>query len=214
MSNELSRTLLDNKVTDFYSGEPDFMLLSRYKELIGDTEYFQFIIESKNGGFFYKQSLHIYSYSHNREFNDIDYINNMLKLEYGEMFNGLEAFGQDLFGNQFCFDIATGKIVFFTTETGKREMIATSFSDWVTVLYRHFGYYFGLTLLNEWNKHNRLGFNQRLCPNKPFVAGGEFKVKNLGAVNFPDFLHAYVLIAKQVHHFPEGTTVRIEVRKD
>jgi hypothetical protein len=213
MSNDHSRTLRDNKVTDFYSGEPDFMLLSKYKQLIRDHAYFDFVIETQNGGFFYKQSLHIYSYSHNRDFNDIEFINNLLKQEYGEMFAGLEAFGQDLFGNQFCFDVISKKVYFFNTETGKREMIATDFTDWLNTLYKHFGYYVGLTLIKDWHFLNQLAFNQRLCPKIPFVAGGEFKVKNLYAGNFPDYLMAYVEIARQVFHFPEGTTVKIEVKK-
>ncbi|MCW3087229.1 MAG: hypothetical protein JWQ78_615 [Sediminibacterium sp.] len=214
MQNEHSRTLIDNKVRDLYSGEPDFMLLSVYKDLIHDPAYFDFIIESQNGGFFYKQSLHIYSYSHNRDFNDIAYVNDFLAREYAEMFEGLRAFGQDLFGNQFCFDTADKKIVFFNTETGKRETIANDFIDWLQVLYRHFGYYVGLTLLKEWLSRNQLSFNQRLCPKTPFVAGGEFKVSNLYTGNFPDFLLSYVMIARQVYHFPEGTTVKIEIKKD
>lgn len=205
--------LIDNKVTDFYSGEPDFMLLSKYKQLVKDHTYFDFVIESQNGGFFYKQSLHIYSYSHNRDFNDIELVNGLLKQEYGEMIAGLEAFGQDLFGNQFCFDIPSKKIVFFNTETGKRETIASDFTDWLSVLYRHFDYYIGLTLLKEWHSNNRLAFNQRLCPVIPFVAGGEFKINNLFAGIFPDFIETYISIARQVYHFPEGTTVKIEIKK-
>ena len=189
------------------------MLLSKYKQLIKDHTYFDFVIESQNGGFFYNQSLHIYSYSHNRDFNDIENINGLLKQEYGEMFEGLESFGQDLFGNQFCFDTSSKKIVFFTTETGKREVISTDFTDWLDVLYKHFGYYLGLTLLKDWQFHNRLAFNQRLYPKMPFVAGGEFKTDNLYAATFPDFIKAYISIARQVHHFPEGTRVKIEIKK-
>lgn len=214
MNNEQSKMLIENKVTDFYSGEPDFMLLSKYKQLIKDHAYFDFIIESQNGGFFYKQSLHIYSYSHNRNFNDIEYVNDLLKQEYGEMFEGLQSFGQDLFGNQFCFSISHRDIVFFNTETGKREVIATDFTDWLTVLYKHFGYYLGLMLLKDWRIHNRLDFNQRLCPKKPFVAGGDFKITNLYTGTFPGYITDYIKIARQVYLFPEGTTVKIEFKKE
>ena len=213
MSSANFRMLIDNKVTDFYSGEPDFMLLSIYKKLVKDHTYFDFVIESHNCGFFYTQSLHLYSYSHNREYNDIEYINILLKQEYGEMIAGLESFGQDLFGNQFCFDISLHKIVFFNTETGKREVIASDFENWLAVLFKHFNYYIGPALLKDWQISNQLGFNQRLCPKIPFVGGGEFSINNLLAGTFPDYIKAYLNIAKQVYHLPEGTRVKIEILK-
>ena len=207
------RLLIDNKVTDFYSGEPDFMLLSEYKKLVKDHAYFDFVIESNNCGYFYQRSLHLYSYSHNREFNDIEYVNTLLKQEYGEMIAGLESFGQDLFGNQFCFDIVCNTIVFFNTETGKREVIATDFTNWLDVLYKHFDYYIGATLLKDWFATNQLAFNQRLCPKIPFVGGGEFIISNLFAGNFPNYIKAYTKIASQVYHLPEGARIKIEILK-
>lgn len=210
MSRELFNKLIENKTTGFYSGEPDFLLLSTYKNLVKDKEYFDFLIDSHNGGFFYKQSLHVYSYSHNREFNDISFVNNLLKEQYGDMMHGLSAFAQDLYGNQFCFDTpADNSIVFFTTETGRKEKIADNFSGWLNTLYQHFGYYIGLPVINEWSAKNSLSFNQRLFPKVPFISSGDFSAANLKAVGFPEYLDAYSFIAKQVHHFPEGTTVKI-----
>jgi hypothetical protein len=214
VSRELFQQLIGNKVTDFYSGEPDFMLLSRYKNLVKDSLYFDFLTESHNAGFFYKQSLHIYSYSHNRDFNDIDHVNNSLKTIYGEIAKGLVAFGQDLFGNQFCFDTAANnKIVFFNTETGRKEEMANDFAGWLDQLYKHFGYYIGLTLMNEWRFRNSLAFNQRLCPKLPFISSGDFSAANLYAGNYPQFLETYASIAQQVHHLPEGTTVKVAFQK-
>jgi hypothetical protein len=212
MGKEFFQKLIDNKITDFYSGEPDFMLLSRYKHLVKDALYFDFLTDSHNGGFFYKQSLHIYSYSHNRDFNDIEQVNNALKAIYGDLVNGLESFGQDLFGNQFCFDtVNNNRIVFFNTETGRREDMAADFGGWIEKIYQHFGYYIGLTLMNEWRLRNSLGFNQRLCPKLPFISSGDFSAANLCAGNFPEYLENYASIARQVHHLPEGTTVKVVV---
>ncbi len=213
MSSDHFKLLISNKVTDFYSGEPDFMLLSKYKKRLHDSIYFDFVIESNNCGFFYQRSLHLYSYSHNREFNDIEFFNSLLKETYGEMFTGLESFGQDLFGNQFCFDIINHTIVFFNTETGKREVIATNFENWLEVLYKHFDYYIGSALLKEWYTKNELAFQQRLCPKLPFVGGGEFKINNLKNGTFPDYIKEYYSIAKQVFHLPEGASVKIAVLK-
>ncbi|NCI45984.1 SMI1/KNR4 family protein [Sediminibacterium soli] len=202
--------LLDNKVREFYSGEPDFMLLSKFKGIIRDTDYFDFIIESHNGGLFYKQSLHIYSYSANREFNNIEFVNRVLKNEYGDMYEGLLSFGQDLFGNQFCFDTANhNRIVVFNSETGKREDMAADFMEWLDTLYRHFGYYIGLSLINEWHAKHDFAFQQRLFPKLPFVSSNDFRTGNLQVVDFPLYLKSYVAVARQVHHLPDGTTVKI-----
>ncbi len=214
MNKELFNKLIESKTTDFYSGEPDFLLLSKYKHKLKDTAYFDFLIESHNGGFFYKQSLHIYSYSHNREFNDIEYVNQILKQQYSDMVNGLEAFAQDLFGNQFCFDMANGnRIVFFNAETGRKEAIAENFMGWLDALYQHFGYYIGLKLINDWRARNNFAFNERLCPKIPFVSSGDFSITNLQTGTFPSYFDTYAFIAKQVHHLPEGTTVKISARK-
>lgn len=210
MSKEFLNKLIENKVTDFYSGEPDFLLLSKYKHLVKDSAYFDFLLESHNGGFFYKQSLHIYSYSHNREFNDIEQVNLAMKKEYGEIAKGLVSFGQDLFGNQFCFDTTEGnRIVFFNTESGKKEDMAADFPGWIEMIYKHFGYYIGLKLISEWRMRNDLSFSQRLVPKIPFISSGDFSIANLQTGNFPDYLAAYAGIAKQVHHLPEGTTVKV-----
>ena len=215
MSKEYFDKLIENKVTDLYSGEPDFLLLSRYKHLVKDSAYFDFLIESHNGGLFYKQSLHIYSYSHNRPFNDIEQVNQELKTAYGDMVNGLLAFGQDLFGNQFCFDTAEANhIVFLNTETGRREPMANDFMGWLEKVYQHFGYYIGLTLMTEWRRNNQLAFNQRLCPKVPFISSGDFSARNLQACTFPDYLTSYAAIAQQVHHLPEGTTVKVSFLKN
>jgi hypothetical protein len=210
MNKVLFNKLLDNKVREFYSGEPDFMLLSKYKHQVRDTAYFDFLIESHNGGLFYRQSLHVYSYSQNREFNNIEFVNRVLKNEYGNMFEGLFAFAQDLFGNQFCYDsTAENRIVFFNTETGRREDMAADFMEWLDVLYRHFGYYIGLTLITAWHNRHALSFQQRLCPKQPFISSNDFSTGNLQAMDFPLYIKSYVSIAKQVHHLPEGTTVKI-----
>lgn len=214
MSKEFFHKMIDNKVRDLYSGEPDFMLLSYYKDLVKDSSYFDFLIESHNGGFFYRQSMHIYSYSHNRDYNDIEQVNAALKRIYGELFTGLESFGQDLFGNQFCFDTANGnRIIFFNSETGKREEMAPDFMSWLDVIYQNFGYYIGMPLITEWWQRNSFEFNERLCPKVPFVSSGDFSVRNLKASPFPDFLEDYEKIARQVHHLPEGTTVKIAYKK-
>jgi SMI1/KNR4 family protein SUKH-1 len=206
------RYLIKKKVVEFDSEEVDFVLLSKYKQLVKDDSYFDFIIESKNGGFFYSQALHIYGYSNVHKFNDIAYINSLLQGEFGGLFNDLISFGQDLFGNQFCFDIAKNNIVFFDSETGERGVIASDYVDWIKILGERLEYFTGINVLASWLLINQLLFNQRLCPKIPFVLGGEFKVDNLYAGQFPDFISAYANIAKQVKALAEGTKVKLNIK--
>ncbi len=204
---------IENKVTNFNSGEVDFLLLSKYKQLVKDNSYFDFVSESKNCGFFYGQSLQVYEYSSAHKFNDIDGINLLLQSEYGNIINGLISFGQDLFGNQFCFDKAQNCIIFFDSETGEKEVIASDYANWIDVVYDRLEYFTGINVLETWLSNNKFSFNQRLCPKIPFIMGGEFKIDNLYAGNFPDSIKAYANIAKQVYNLPNGAQIQLNVSK-
>jgi hypothetical protein len=213
ISNNFS-ILIENKIIDFDPGEVDYLMLSRYKQLIKDNSYFDFVIESKNCGFFYGQSLHMYGFSSVHKFNDIDAVNSLLQSEYGNIIRGLTSFGQDLFGNQFCFNQANSNIVLFNSETGEIEPIASSYIDWVNVLDSDLEYFTGINILENWRSKNQFNFYQRLCPKIPFIMGGEFKVDNLYAGKFPEFLTAYANIAKQIYNLPDGTKVKLNINKD
>ena len=200
-------------MTDFDSGEIDFKRLSEFKALIRDNTYFDFIIESQNAGFFYGQSLQIYGFPDTYAFHDIYNINALLKTEYGKIVNGLTSFGQDLFGNQFCFDIDGYNVVFFDSETGARENIASDFTRWLDVLSERLSYFTGINIWKAWQTNNQLDFDQRLCPKIPFVMGGEYKVDNLYASKFPAFVKAYANIARQVYDLPDGSQVKLNTDK-
>jgi hypothetical protein len=204
---------LENGVGNFVPGEANLHELAKYKQHIKDKDYFDFILDSGNGGFFYGQSLHIYGYSPLHIYHDMDSINLLLQKEYGNIIVGLFSFSQDLFGNQFCFDTVNNSIVFFDIETGSRDIIATDFSKWADVLQERLQYFTGINVLNEWFLNNRLEFNQRLCPKVPFLMGGEFKVDNLYAIAFPDSIKAYANIARQVYNLPDGTPVKLNIGK-
>src|SRR5450432_3610275 len=206
-------SLINNKIIEFEAGELDFLLLEKYKQTLKDKIYFNFIIDSRNAGFFYDKSLQIYSYSDKNMSNSIDYVNSILRNEYKEIISDLISFAQDLFGNQFCFDIVKRKIFLFNSETGERKLIASDFSNWIDVIYEDFDYFIGLNVLREWNYANRLTSDERLYPKIPFIMGGEFKVNNLFASTFPNYIVDYANIAKQVFNLPDGTPVKLVVDK-
>lgn len=205
--------LMRNKLHEFDSGEFDFALLSKYKQLVKDEDYFNFIIESKNGGFFYTQSLHLYGFSGVHKFNDIDYVNSLFRTEYNEIFKDLISFGQDLFGNQFCFDLAENNIIFFDSETGERQTIASDYLGWMKILNERVEYFSGVNILKSWLLNNQFNFDQRLCPKIPFLMGGEFIEGNLYAGRFPDYIRAYANIANQVFGLPEGTKIQLNINR-
>jgi hypothetical protein len=91
MSNSVYSEILDTKDKGFLPGEYDFMLLSEYKQAVEDADYFDFIINSTNGGFFYKQSLHVYGYSAKYDFHDISNINSLLRQEIWRNHSGVDC---------------------------------------------------------------------------------------------------------------------------
>ncbi len=207
MQNYIS--LLNNKTGEIDSGELNSVLMEKYEKILKDDIYSNFIVDSGNGGFFYEKSLQIYSFSHKNKFNNIDNVNRILTNEYQDIIDGLVSFGQDIFGNQFCFEISSRKIVFFDSETGERKNLALNFSNWIDVIYSDFDYFIGLNVLKKWSSINALAFNERLYPKIPFIMGGEFAVDNLFAASFPNFIVDYANIAKQVFNLPDGTRIKL-----
>jgi hypothetical protein len=212
--NKIRDFIKENKSLDFESGETDFNQLSKYKRRIQSEEYFKFIIDSNNAGFFYGHALQIYSYSSLHAYQDIEAINSLLTEELGYIFEGLIAFAEDLFGTQFCFDLKTGGIIFFETETGKRTPIASNFEKWLDLINEKSSYFTGVNILKQWQSEHDLAFDQRLCPKKPFIMGGDFRIENLYAGTFPVFLKAYANIARQVFNLPDGTAVKLVIKND
>jgi hypothetical protein len=213
MDVETFNILIRNKLKVFDAGEMENALLAKYKTLIKDDSYYDFVFESGNGGFFYKQSIQIYGFSSNKDFHNIDYINLLLEKEYGRIIEGLISFSQDLFGNQFCFNTANNEVIFLELETGEREVIASSFLDWINEIDARTDYFAGTNVLKEWLLNNEFDYDQRLCPKIPFVMGGSFKVENLYGGIFPNFIRAYANIARQVYGLPEGTKVKLVIDK-
>ncbi len=202
------------KDSSFQSFTIDQELFSFYKSIIKDEKYFNLIAAIGNGGFFFDSSLQLYSYTKDYIFNNIDYVNQFLKEEYNNIAAGLIFFGQDVFGNQFCFNEQDGKITFFNIETGDREIIAYDIDDWIGLLFDETDYFTGYKLLRVWKIENGFSFNQRLCPKLPFILGGGYTVSNMYASTFPDYIKTAANIAKQVYNLPDGTNFKIKINNN
>lgn len=204
--------LLEERNQAFIHDGMNYATIKKYEKIISDIAYFDFIRKSKNGGFFYGKSLHLYGYSDNPDFHNAELINQILTEQFKDIVSGLFSFGQDIFGHQFAFDASRNKIVFFNIETGGKEIIANDFSDWIDLLLDETGYFTGKGLAEGWEEKNTLRFDQRLCPKIPFVLGGDYVLSNLYASNYPDFLISNANIANQTYGLPDGAKFKITIK--
>ncbi len=51
--------IMTHKVLDIQTGQPDQDVLSKCRSLINDDDYFQFLEDTGNGGFFFRSGLTI-----------------------------------------------------------------------------------------------------------------------------------------------------------
>lgn len=177
-----------------------------------DEGYRSFITEVANGGFFLSQALVLYPHTQMSAYPDVEVVNQTLKDEYGSHFANLVAFGEDIFGNQFCFGADRREVVFFNVEDASKSVMGASFEEWADCFIKDFDYYSGYTYSLEWQKENRLDSNQRLCPKKPFTIGGDYNVGNFYASEYPKFIELNASVAKQLHDLPDGTRVRLNIQ--
>ncbi|WP_254562857.1 SMI1/KNR4 family protein [Dyadobacter diqingensis] len=175
-----------------------------------DSLYIEFI-KASNGGFFYGKSLHMYSYVARDTEHDIVQLNKIIKDEFGDLTKNAFFFGQDLFGNQFGF--LDNLVVLFNIETGDFEANGNSFYDWLQLLHEDGDYLTGESLLAAWESENGyLSIDDRLCPKKPFVVGGEYQIENLSALGIVKNLSYNSELAKQIHNLSDGTPIRFQIR--
>jgi hypothetical protein len=150
MDEKYFRYFLEKKDKPFAQFKIDVNVLNKVKEVVKDKNYFDFLLNIGNGGLFFKQSLHLYSFNSDEIFMSIKHVNNVIKTAYDPLFNNLLAFGQDIFGNQFVFDLATEKVMLFNCETGEKEVLADDFNRWLTILFKELDYYAGITYAEAW----------------------------------------------------------------
>ncbi|MUV04514.1 hypothetical protein GN157_12415 [Flavobacterium rakeshii] len=192
------KILIDNINVKFESivdvNQPDSLI---------DAGFLQFVIGYTNGGYFFNSALHLYGFN-TEDNHDIKHVNRLLLNEYGSIFEGLYSFGEDIFGNQFCFS-AKG-VFFFNIEIGEKDFLCLTFDEWLFMLENETDYLTGQIFSDIIINHEL-----RLCPKIPFVTGGEYKKENLRSMNFPDYIIINANIARQIYNLPDGTSVTINI---
>ncbi len=68
--------------------------------------------------------------------------------------------------------------------------------------------------MKDWiNEKGPIAPDVRLIPIKPFIMGGDYEIYNLHTLNFPKYLDYYSDIAHQISSIPDGTQVKLTIRK-
>jgi len=212
MSNHF-QYFLNQKFDKWSSPEISEDTLSICKQWIKDIDYFDFLSYTGNGGFFWGQSLQIYDISDKDSFNNILSVNASLVKEYGDLFKDLFSFAQDIFGDQFVFDRSKAEFARFAAESGERETMGKTFSEWLDIFAADWDYNSGNGYEEQWKVERDLPIDHRLIANVPFVTGGEFALSNIMSMAYPRYHYHNANIAKQLVGVPNGTKVKIVVKK-
>ena len=176
-----------------------------------DCRYVDFI-ELNNGGFFFNDSLVIYAPTNSHETYCLHRINEKINLEFGIISRDKFFFACDVFGNQFCFDLPTGKIYFFNIESGDCEFIADDFIKWIQVMKTSIDYYTGRPFIIKWEEvMGQLNDDERLTAKMPFIIGGEYDLENVRVEKFDKILEFCASFAKQIFDLPDKTKVNIKI---
>jgi hypothetical protein len=211
---KLLKYFLSNKFQEKISFKIDNIAVEICSQLIQDKNYFEFISSVGNGGFFFGQSLQLYSLITEEDFRSILNVNNVLNKEFDSLFEGLYSFGQDIFGNQFTFSINEGEIVFLNIETGGREVLAKGFKEWLDVLTADLEYYTGMSYEKEWKDKYSISLNERLQPKIPFVIGGDYTIDNFYVNGYPAYLLYNADISKQIINLKDGEKVNLKIKRN
>lgn len=133
------------------------------------------------------------------------------RVGYRSLADGLFFFSEDAFGNQFAFE-GTQRVVRFLAETGERELIAESITEWLNILLAQPDEELSLWLVQDWNSVNTpIGPDQHLCPTVPFVVGGKFSREDLHAIDRNESMRFKADFAWQIRDRPDGTKLRFKI---
>lgn len=171
------------------------------------------LLRRRNGFYALEGALHVFPSGSCDEAMGLDVWNSgsLWRNEYHGMADGCLFFAEDIFGGQFCIkgkDICT-----FDPETGALDILAKDIEGWAKAVVSDYNVLTGYPLAHAWQKQNGLlEANMRLLPKIPFVAGGEFTVDNLHAIDAVKGMHLRADIANQIKGVPNGGSVKFTVK--
>ncbi|WP_196487091.1 SMI1/KNR4 family protein [Burkholderia stagnalis] len=167
------------------------------------------LLERKNGFYAFEAALHIFPlHSIGDEIGLVEWNAPDLWVdEYQGMAVGAVFFAEDIFGMQFC--LRAGGVYSFDPETANFEHLARDLEGWAKLVLDDYEYRTGYPLAHEWQQsEGRLMPGLRLVPKTPFVAGGDFAVENLYALNAVKAMVLRASLAVQIKELPDGTPIQ------
>ena len=164
-------------------------------------------------GYYLSNSLHFYGYEVSNDFDNILFMNNVLRKLYAFVdLKDTFAFGEYLFGNQFVFE--DGNINLFFIESANKEHITNgTFADFLDKVLGNADYFSGYSLVENFDDtHIEILYKgNRMSPLKPFVLGGDFTLENLFINKYADNLELNCNLAKQIYNLPDGQPIEINL---
>ena len=179
---------------------------------VKDTVYLDFL-RSFNGGYFFDNALHIFGIAKGTLYHDLNHINNLFQILFGDLAKDIWFFAEDVFGNLYGF--YGGKVILFNLETSDKEIIANNFAGWLNEIENDLDYYTGQSLAKELNKEDKfqLAYGKRLAAKYPFVLGGEYAIENLVLKDSENNIDYNSSIAKQIVNLPDGSSIKLDILK-
>jgi hypothetical protein len=171
------------------------------------------ILGRKNGFFCFESALRVFPYATVDESWGIEDWNDpsLWKGDYQGLAGNLFCFAEDLFGGQFF--LTEDGVHTFDAETGDREAIASTLTEWAEKILIDYSVLTGHPLAHQWQKNNGvLRPRQRLMAKRPFVLGGKFEVTNLVALDGVRVMKNLGNLAHQIHTVPDGSPIQFDVR--
>ena len=191
--------------------EFDFSNLFTKKEMIEEAEKFYSL---KNGFYAFESALHVFPISERDDIMSFQKWNSkhLWRAGFPELEKDVYFFAEDVFGMQFCFK--NNEIFLFDGETFKFDLLAKSIEEWAEIILKRHDYYTGYSLAHKWQEMNgSLKINKRLGPITPFFLGGKFSVENLNEIDSSELMRFRASLYKQSKNLPDGTKVKLIIKK-
>jgi hypothetical protein len=170
------------------------------------------LLTAKNGFYVFESALHVFpSQSSSSEIGLTDWnAIDLWKDEYQGMVDDAVFFAEDIFGHQFCAKM--DGIYTFDPETGMSRRLSADFEGWAAAILGDFNALTGFSLAHEWQSASgQLAAGMRLVPKIPFIAGGEFSVQNLYALDSVKAMRLRGSIAVQMRDVPDGGAIGLRL---
>jgi hypothetical protein len=170
------------------------------------------MLERKNGFFCFESALHVFPYvTVERSWGLADWNEPQLwKVDFRGLADGTFCFAEDVFANQFL--LSKDGIATFNPETGDRETIASTLTEWAEKLLINYNELTGYPIAHQWQlEHGVLEPRHRLIPKRPFVLGGKYTMQNLVALDGVRVMKNLGNLAHQIHYLPDGAPIQFEI---